>query len=371
MISDRHSSASANRRAASAAAAVAVALLAIGCAAIHHAPAPDAKTRALPSRARLEAGELFRYQPAPIVVDNHVVRSGGDYEVRRLSFASVGDNGQPGNRVTVDYHRSTRPGRHPAVVVLPIWGRHLYPSNKVTKALRNRSDGRIHVLNVLGPEFLFDWTGLGATGDEDEFISIWAAGAAREVVMITDVRRLVDWAESRPEIDVGRIGLVGFSHGAMLAPTIAAFDDRFTALALVMGGALPHTVAARCQGSRTGTIQQHASEVFGWSTHELESRLEAIFAPLDPANYPNRIDPDRVLIFDAGRDVCVPETSRDALWWAMGRPERYTIMTGHRRAFFSLTPLRFNWMRTKIWKFFERVLLDGETGSAQRRDEVP
>mgnify|MGYP001121937722 CR=1 FL=1 len=93
-------------------------------------------------------------------------------------------------------------------------------------------------------------------------------------------------------------------------------------------------------------------------------------APLDPANYPHRIDPERVLIFEAGRDQCVSEASRDALWQAMGRPERYTIMSSHRRAFFTLTPLRFNWMRGKIWRFFERVLLEGDAGSENRRDEV-
>jgi dienelactone hydrolase len=350
---------------------VIVFVLATACATIQQTAPPADEAQHQLSRARQPADERFRYQPAPVEADNHIIRTGGSYELRRLRFPSAGDNGQPENLVTVDYHRSARPGRHPAVVVLPIWGRHLYPSNKVTKALRSRSNGRLHVLNVLGPEFLFDWATLGATTDEDEFIAAWAEGVEREVATITDIRRLIDWAETRPEIDAGRIGLVGFSHGAMMAPTAAAIDSRLSALALVMGGALPHTVAARCQGSRTGTIQQHAAEAFGWSSDEMESRLEPLFAPIDPANYPGRIDPNRVIIFEAGLDECVPEASREALWEAVGRPERYTIMAGHRRAFFTLTPLYLNWMRTKIWTFFERVLLEGYADSENRRDEVP
>jgi hypothetical protein len=35
-----------------------------------------------------------------------------------------------------------------------------------------------------------------------------------------------------------------------------------------------------------------------------------------------------------------------------------TMNYGHRKAFYSITPLGFNWMRHRIWEFFEDKLLD-------------
>ncbi len=299
----------------------------------------------------------FVYRPEPLNADNQLEDEGADYEIKRLSFPSIGTNGQTGNLVTVDYHKSRLPGAHPVVIVLPIWGRHVYPSNAVTRTLRKRSNGTVHILNVIGESFLIDWPALGVVADEDEFIRLWAEGAQREITTVIDMRRLMDWAESQPEIDPDRIGLVGFSHGAMLAPTIAIQDPRITALVLVMGGAHPHRILARCRGARTEGVQIRAEEAFGWSRTEMEDRLEPLYGPLDPARYPNRVDPSRVLIIEAGKDECVPQSCRDDLWETMGRPERTIINATHRHAFYTMTPLNLNWMRKRIWDFFEARLL--------------
>jgi dienelactone hydrolase len=289
------------------------------------------------------------------------------YVIRRLSFPSVGANGQTGNLVTVDYHRSRLPGAHPVVIVLPIWGRHVYPSNAVTRTFRKRSNGAFHVLNVMGEGFLIDWPQLGVVTDENEFMGLWAEGAQNEINTVIDTRRLIDWAERQPEIDTDHIGLVGFSHGAMLAPTLAAQEPRITALVLVMGGAHPPRVIAQCRGARTEGVQIWAEAIFGWSRDEMEERLEPLYGPMDPARYPNRIDPSRVLIFDAGKDECVPESCRDDLWEAMGRPERTIINANHRHAFYTMTPLNFNWMRKRIWDFLELRLLGSSTHSNSDR----
>lgn len=299
----------------------------------------------------------FIYEAETIDAASRLTDRKRHYEIRRLSFPSIGDNGQSGNLVTVDYHRSLAPGAHPVVIVLPIWGRHVYPSNAITRTLRKRSAGDLHVLNVHGESFLIDWPALGVTTDEDEFIELWAQGAEREITTVIDMRRLLDWAEAQPEIDSDRIGLIGFSHGAMLAPAVVTQEPRFSAAVLVMGGTDAHEVIARCIGARTEDVQIHADQTFGWSRDEMAAILEPIYRPLNAANYPGRIDPSQVLIIDAGRDECVPKSSRDALWEAMGRPERITINATHRHAFYAMTPLNLNWMRKRIWTFFEDRLL--------------
>jgi hypothetical protein len=323
----------------------------------HNAYDPEHREQSAAMGALFDTDPPFRYDRSPVEFTNHITKTGGRYEIRRISFPSVGDNGQVDDLVTVDYHMSTLPGKHPVVIVLPIWGRHLYPSDAITSCLKSRSDGAVHILNVLGATFLIQWAVLAAVADEESFIDTWTRGARREVNTVIDTRRLMDWAETRPEIDAERIGLIGFSHGAMVAPTIAAQDRRVRALVLVMGGAHPHQVIAHCKGARTENIQDKAKRVFGWSNDELAARLEPIYAAMDPANYPNRVDPRRVLIFEAGRDKCIPETARRALFEAMGRPERYVIDRPHRPAFYTMTPLYFYWMRKVVWGFFEDRLV--------------
>jgi dienelactone hydrolase len=329
------------------------------CASVTHM-----ETAASPDPAiRPATDAVFAYPVEAVPVEDRLVASKGRYDLHRISFPSVAENGQRENLVMVDYHRSRVPGSHPVVIVLPIWGRHVYPSNAVTRTLRKRSDGNMHVLNVLGEDFLIDWPKLGTLTDEDEFIETWTRGAEHEIATVIDMRRLIDWAEDRPEIDAYRIGLIGFSHGAMLAPVLAAQEPRISATVLVMGGADPHEVIARCVGARTEGVQEHAERTFGWSRDEMATILDPIYNPINAASSPGRVDPARVLIFDAGRDECVPESARDSLWEAMGRPERFTIDADHRHAFYAMTPLRFNWMRKKIWSFFETRLIEGPAHS--------
>ncbi len=297
------------------------------------------------------------------MLEEQVTDESGRYEIRRLSFPSIGGNGQIGNLVTVDYHRSRLPGAHPVVIVLPIWGRHVYPSNAVIRTLRKRSNGEMHILNVLGESFLIDWPHLGVVTDEDEFMRLWAAGAQNEINTLVDMRRLIDWTEGRAEIDGDRIGLIGFSHGAIFAPTLAAQEPRISATALVMGGAYPQRVIAQCIGARTEGVQIWAETTFGWSREDMEKRLEPLYGPMDPARYPDRVDPARVLIIESGRDECIPKSCRDDLWEAMGRPERFIINANHRHSFYTMTPLNLNWARKRIWDFFQSALLESSTYS--------
>ena len=310
-----------------------------------------------PAAGQAQTDPHFVYAAKTIEAESDVIDQNRHYEIRRVSFPSIGDNGQVGNLVTAEYHRSLTPGAHPVVIVLPIWGRHVYPSNAITRTLRKRSDGAVHILNVLGENFLIDWPDLAVETDEARFLELWTQGAEREMTTLIDMRRLVDWAEDQPEIDGDHVGLIGFSHGAIFAPTLASQEPRISTLVLVMGGAHPHSVIARCIGARTEGVQLWAEESFGWSRESMEDRLEPIYGPMDPVHYPDRVDPAQVLMIDAGEDECIPESCRDDLWEAMGRPERYTINSMHRPAFYTMTPLNLNWMQKKIWNFYKEHLL--------------
>jgi dipeptidyl aminopeptidase/acylaminoacyl peptidase len=60
----------------------------------------------------------------------------------------------------------------------------------------------------------------------------------RELVIqrTKDVRRAVDYLESRPDVDSGRLAFYGLSMGANYGPVVGAVESRFRTLVLVSGG---------------------------------------------------------------------------------------------------------------------------------------
>ena len=306
-----------------------------------------------------ETAPAFTYEKSDVPFANHVEGSGATsmYELRLLEIPSIGENSQKDNLITARYYRSTLPGTHPLVIILPIWGSFTYPPRKFTSSFQRRSNGAVHVLHVQGNNFLANWPGIIAATDESEFLELWNEAVDRQRVTIVDTRRLIDWAEQRPEIDADRVALIGFSLGAFVAGTIATQEPRLAATVTVMGGSHLNSVIATCDGKRATRVQATAKS-FGWDREELEAQLEPIISVVDAANYPNRVDPKTVLIIEANRDNCIPEKSREDLWLALGKPERISMNYDHAPAFYSMTPIGFSWMRRRIWEFLEPRLLE-------------
>jgi hypothetical protein len=74
------------------------------------------------------------------------------------------------------------------------------------------------------------------------------------------------------------------------------------------------------------------------------------------------VDPRRVLIIEAAADTCVPRTSRERLWRAMGRPERIAYLYDHRVAFLAMTFLGGNNLQQQIYRFLDRRFPDAPRG---------
>ena len=336
-----------------------VTLLATGCY-TSHVRTPYADASDVQEDLTFEAAPAFTYEKTEVPFVNHVEGSGATslYELRLLEIPSIGENSQKNNLITAKYYRSTLPGSHPLVIVLPIWGTYTYPPRTISSSFQRRSNGAVHVLHVQGDNFLANWPGIIAATDESEFLELWSEAVDRQRVTIVDTRRLIDWAEQRPEIDADRVALIGFSLGAFVAGTIATQEPRLAATVTVMGGSHMNTVMATCDGKRATRVQATAAENFGWDREELAAQLEPIIGVVDAANYPNRVDPKSILIIEANRDKCIPEKSREDLWLALGKPERISINYDHAPAFYSMTPLGFSWMRRRIWEFLELRLLE-------------
>jgi dienelactone hydrolase len=303
----------------------------------------------------LDFGFHYQKDPIPASVQLDADLETKHYRVYRISFPSTGDNGQDGNLVTALYYQGKLAGKKKLVVVLPIWGTHTYPPRKITKSLSKYSDGEMNILRILGENYLFDWENMRAIASEQELIAVAQDMVKRVQTHVIDIRRAIDWAESQPEIDRKRIGIIGFSLGATIASLVAENEPRIGASVLAMGGANINEMFATCFG-RAEEARNLIIERLGWTSDTFGQKLAGPLTPINPASFPGKVDPKRVIIFDAAYDNCIPESGREALWQAMGRPKRITWPYNHRMAFLTMSPLGLNTMRRKIYNFLEANL---------------
>jgi dienelactone hydrolase len=288
-----------------------------------------------------------------VPVTNHTEGTVDRYVVRRLRFPSVGANGQAGRRVTVRYYEDATAGPKPLVVIVPTWGGSTYPSAIVARDLVTQ--GRVNVMQVLVADPVIDWDALARAPDPAAFRGEVQRMVARVRTSVIDLRRLLDWAETRPAVDPTRLALVGFSVSALQVAAVMASDARLAAAVLVMGGAHPHQILATCYGP-PAAVRAAVLPRFGWTAPDLADDLAPLVRPIDPADLGSRLNPARVLLFDAAYDDCVPRTAREALWTATGRPARVTVLSTHAGAFLAMTFLGGNHIRHRIVAFFDRAL---------------
>jgi dienelactone hydrolase len=108
---------------------------------------------------------------------------------------------------------------------------------------------------------------------------------------VVAVRRGADLLVSRPDVDRGRLGYLGWSAGAKLGTFVAASDDRFKALALLSVGAdkLSAFVAA--------------------APPRLRPMVKRQLGIVDPIRYVAFARPGTLLLEDGERDTIIPHAA--------------------------------------------------------------
>src|SRR5690606_34979650 len=160
-----------------------------------------------------------------------------------------------------------------------------------------------NVIWIYGDTPLFPWSALSTAPTEATFIERAQASAERYRAAVVDMRRLIDWAETRPEIDSSRIAFVGFSMSALVTATLLGNDSRIRAAALMMGAANLADVFSTCR-NRAGEVRAHVLGNFGWTLDEYSEFFHGLFDPADPIRFAGRYDPREILMIDAMFDDC-------------------------------------------------------------------
>jgi dienelactone hydrolase len=234
-----------------------------------------------------------------------------DYEAFRIEFPSEVDGPPAVAHWLVPNTREP----HATVVVFPILeGTHVI-SELLAKALVNqglavaRLERRsLDLDEAQGPEVLSERFGSA----------------------VRDARRLIDFLETRPEVDPARIGAAGISLGGMLACLLDSVDPRVRgSFFLLSGGGLPEIVL----DSEEKPVRRFRDRMFErLGSEDRDAFLEWLrpyAAPVEPLRYAQTIDPRSVYLASGRFDRVIRPDRTEALWEALGRPEWTRLPVGH------------------------------------------
>lgn len=240
---------------------------------------------------------LFRYdQQAPLEAEVLAVDKDGDLVRERIVFTSVNLARVPALLVydaTVSAPRPTLMLQHwlnsskddPRLGDLSAsWAKHGFACFTIDSPLHGeRANGDFDVLKLLE----LPYSGM-------RFV-------AQNVI---DLRRAVDYIETRADLDAGRIAYAGFSMSAVLGPSFVATEPRVRAASLALGGAgLFHFLAARVPPERRDDQTFVANLV-------------------DPLHYAGQIAPRPVLQVNSETDEVIPAALGHMLYSALNDPKR-------------------------------------------------
>ncbi len=137
-----------------------------------------------------------------------------------------------------------------------------------------------------------------------------------------DVRRTVDFIESRPELDSTRIGIFGTSLGALVSSLAYGVDSRFSRAAFVLGGA-DLTEIVWSSSILVGARDSLRSK--GYTVERLRAELTSV----EPLTYLESRRQSSAFVIGGKFDTVIPPSSTKALIAAFDDPKTLWLETGH------------------------------------------
>jgi len=210
-------------------------------------------------------------------------------------------------------------GAVPVVVLLHYWG----ASDVGIERSVARRLAEAGVASVIVPlPYHLDRTPPGHFSGELAIEPDPAKLTATMVQSVADVRRAVDWIESRSEFRHDQIGVAGTSLGALVSALAYAVEPRFAASCYLLGGA---DVAHILWHSSRVVSQREELRRNGYT----EDRLRSALVPIEPLNFLKKDDLRPSFVIAAKFDTVVPPADAEKLIAALGNVQVTWLDTGH------------------------------------------
>lgn len=160
--------------------------------------------------------------------------------------------------------------------------------------------------------------GARASGKRPATPDAQASELARTVQQTAvDVRRGLDYLETRPEVDGKRIGLVGVSLGAIIGTVAAGVEPRIKATALISGGGDWPVILKNLASKGALVGGQNPATLKGLDWNALGVRL----APVDPLTFAPHIAPRALLMIGGRKDTTIVPQATQKVYDAAGEPK--------------------------------------------------
>jgi len=142
---------------------------------------------------------------------------------------------------------------------------------------------------------------------------------------VIDLRRAVDYLETRPEIEKDKIGYIGGSMGGILGAIFIGVEPRIRAAALIVAGGNMSLMVRESQHHTMPGIRE-----FLQRDNVTYEELQELLNPIDPINFISNFSP-RPVVFHLGKfDTIVPSEAGRQLYEKAGQPkELYWYDAGH------------------------------------------
>jgi dienelactone hydrolase len=150
-------------------------------------------------------------------------------------------------------------------------------------------------------------------------------------VSVTDVRQVVDWAVSRPELDINKISVLGISYGSFISSIAMALDDRIKAGILIEAGGnsdkiTRNSLVLRRQYKHDEEIYRQNQDCYAQYLEEVaEKGFENVVALnssflTDPLTFSVYLRDRPLFMINALFDEMIPRVATLELWEACGKP---------------------------------------------------
>ena len=133
-----------------------------------------------------------------------------------------------------------------------------------------------------------------------------------------DVRRGIDYLETRPDINSKRVGLAGVSLGAIIGTVTTSVEPRIKAAVLISGGG--------DWGLILKTLSSRGAVVGGRDTSAFKkidfAALSVLLAPEDPLTFAPHIAPRPILMLGGRQDTTIVPQAQTELFDAAKQPKQ-------------------------------------------------
>ena len=261
-----------------------------------------------------------------------VLEQNAKYVRKQVRLLGVAEGTNTDRQIELEYYDLRGTEKSPVVMVLPMSGGGYTIERHFAAYFANRGYSAIIVHRDKIPK-------------EQQMIETLNPMIRRVVL---DHKRVIDWIETQPTLDAGKVGIFGISLGGIKGAMLAPLENRIQAAIIgLAGGDLPHILTYSTEPGLVKRREEFLKER-NLSPEQGEEALRKMLTR-DPLFYAPYVDPHKVLLVLARYDTVVPIAKGLELKEKMGNPETIMIPSGHYTAVLSIP-----YIKSEAFDFFEK-----------------